>query len=265
MRNLVLILILTATIHAATLSGDIYSAEGSLKLNNTIIKIEGPISTQTMANEKYTLELPEGTYDLTATHYKQGKIDYIAKEHVRVNQSQTKFDLVLIPYELYSLTPQADPDLTKLTRQNQTTNTNQTNSNPEPKNNEQNQTGIVLVLGVFGILAIAALGLFFVSKNRNRTKSPESQESEHTIRIDEDYVPDREAREVLKRINDNEGRIYQKELRDSLNWSEAKMSITIAELEKGGCVKRIRKGRDNLLKVTSNEGRSGNQSTIQKN
>jgi uncharacterized membrane protein len=44
-------------------------------------------------------------------------------------------------------------------------------------------------------------------------------------------------------------KMYQKELREILNYSEAKMSILIGELEKRGEISREKIGRDNLLKA----------------
>lgn len=238
-------LALIATIHAATLSGDIYDADGIARLNNTIININGSVCTQIMANGQYSIELPESTYILTATHYKGGKIDYITKERVSLNQTNMKFDLVLIPYELYVLTPQSDPDLTKLTRQNISSTINATKIDPKKVETEPD-IGLVSI-GLGAIILLLFIAYFFVSKKRNGSTNGVEMQTQ----LDEEYVPDKEAREILRILGENEGRIYQKELRDILNWSEAKMSIAIGELERAGCVKRIRKGRDNLLKLTT--------------
>lgn len=55
-----------------------------------------------------------------------------------------------------------------------------------------------------------------------------------------------ERNEVLD-IVVKEGRILQKDLRKKLPYSEAKVSLMISELEAQGKIKRIKKGRGNIL------------------
>jgi len=43
------------------------------------------------------------------------------------------------------------------------------------------------------------------------------------------------------------GRMTQKEIRKHINLSEAKISLVIAELEDSGKIKKIKKGRGNIL------------------
>jgi len=44
-----------------------------------------------------------------------------------------------------------------------------------------------------------------------------------------------------------EGRITQTELRTRLPYSEAKVSLLVADLEDRGLIKKIKKGRGNIL------------------
>lgn len=52
---------------------------------------------------------------------------------------------------------------------------------------------------------------------------------------------------VLEIIKKEGGRITQKDLRKKLGYSEAKMSLIIADLERLGLIEKIKKGRGNII------------------
>ncbi len=56
-----------------------------------------------------------------------------------------------------------------------------------------------------------------------------------------------DLKEVLRVIRDDGGRITQKELRARLKYSEAKVSLMITDLEDRGMVKKVKKGRGNVI------------------
>jgi len=59
----------------------------------------------------------------------------------------------------------------------------------------------------------------------------------------------KEERQVLEIIQ-REHRLTQKELRKKLPWSEAKVSLIVADLEERGLIKKLKKGRGNILKTS---------------
>ncbi|MDO8553881.1 MAG: hypothetical protein Q7S22_03685, partial [Candidatus Micrarchaeota archaeon] len=261
MRLFTSLLLILTLLHSATLFGEVYDADSFSKLNNTMIKIESAsFTTQIISNSPYSIEVPEGRYDLTAAHYTGGKINYIIKEKVFVNSSQTKFDLALIPYELYLLTPAPSADIANVASE----------GNEISKPTEKSNYDLIILVG-FAIAIIIFGYMLFRGRVNEKTEEPvetkklETRNAElktrysksETTRLETqsseqetmEYLPDKEAREVLKILKENEGRMYQKELREILNWSEAKMSITITELEVAGLLKRFKKGRDNMLKL----------------
>jgi uncharacterized membrane protein len=208
------------------LYGDIYEGDRLTRLDNVLIKVSGPSSSQFLTNKTYSLDLERGNYTIKATHYTEGKIDYISEERVSYDGAAKKFDLLLIPNDLFELTP----------KQNSTA--NQTQSIPKESQIMKTEYLIIGAMGI-GTLAIIAAVLFVYSKRKK------------TMQNTKDELPPlkQEEREVLKIISENEGKIYQKELREILNYSEAKMSILIGELEKRGEISREKIGRDNLLKT----------------
>lgn len=62
----------------------------------------------------------------------------------------------------------------------------------------------------------------------------------------EDVLPE-DLKAVVEVIKASGGRITQRELRKKLGFSEAKMSLIIADLERRGIVEKVKKGRGNVL------------------
>lgn len=61
---------------------------------------------------------------------------------------------------------------------------------------------------------------------------------------------DEEAEKVLKAIEGFEVRVSQKELRQALNYSDAKLSLILTELEHTGKIKKFKRGRGNIIRKT---------------
>ena len=71
---------------------------------------------------------------------------------------------------------------------------------------------------------------------------PEKKEEKKPVKLDEDM------RKVLQALESNEKRATQKELKGMLRFSDAKLSLIIAELEEGGYVKKFKRGRGNIIR-----------------
>lgn len=63
----------------------------------------------------------------------------------------------------------------------------------------------------------------------------------------QDLLLPQDCREVLAIMEKNGGRITQLDLRKALPYSEAKVSLIVSDLENRGLVKKIKKGRGNVL------------------
>ncbi len=53
--------------------------------------------------------------------------------------------------------------------------------------------------------------------------------------------------QVLAILKSDGGRVHQRELRQKLPYSEAKVSMMLADLESRGLLKRVKQGRANLI------------------
>ncbi|MHC1566853.1 MAG: helix-turn-helix transcriptional regulator [Candidatus Syntropharchaeia archaeon] len=68
--------------------------------------------------------------------------------------------------------------------------------------------------------------------------------------VDYGELPE-DLKEVISIIQQNGGRITQKELRKKLSLSEAKISLMITDLENRGLVTKIKKERGNVIILTN--------------
>ncbi|MDD5340067.1 MAG: hypothetical protein PHV13_02350 [Candidatus ainarchaeum sp.] len=60
--------------------------------------------------------------------------------------------------------------------------------------------------------------------------------------------PDEDAEAVLRALDGFEGRATQKELKESLGFSDAKLSLILSELESLGKIRKFKRGRGNIIK-----------------
>ncbi len=92
---------------------------------------------------------------------------------------------------------------------------------------EQDYSVVALLLSFAGIVAIYAFKRI-------------------SLKPKEELLPE-DLKAVIEVIKANGGRITQKELRKRLGFSEAKMSLIIADLERRGVIEKVKKGRGNVI------------------
>lgn len=99
-----------------------------------------------------------------------------------------------------------------------------------------------------GILALVLLGSVLVARNRldEQNAFVADPEPRH-----QEFLTDRERVEQL--IRENGGRMKQSEIVDAVDWSKAKVSRLLAELEDDDQVTKLRLGRENLVCLPGNE------------
>ncbi|APX98312.1 helix-turn-helix transcriptional regulator [Natronorubrum daqingense] len=104
------------------------------------------------------------------------------------------------------------------------------------------------IAALLGILGLALLGGVLVVRNRLGSRDSFSADSStHT----EEFLTDRE--QVQQLIQDNGGRMKQSRIVDSVDWSKAKVSRLLAELEEEGRITKLRLGRENLVCLPGHE------------
>lgn len=96
---------------------------------------------------------------------------------------------------------------------------------------------------VIGIAVLFALGGMLVARNRlqDRTRVNRGDSRPKT----EEFLTDREK--VRRLVEENGGRMKQAEIVDSVEWSKAKVSRLLADLESDEEIIKLRLGRENLI------------------
>lgn len=132
----------------------------------------------------------------------------IAVENVTV-KGKVLFDIIIFP-EIEIVEPPEMPEIKELI--------------------EEDYSWFAIFLSLTGILVI------FVLKKKFRSE-----------KIEEIEVLPEDLKKVLELIKAEGGRMTQKELRRKLGFSEAKVSLIIADLERRGLIEKVKKGRGNII------------------
>jgi len=188
--------------------------------NNTVVTIDStPPQTIVSKDGDYQFELGIGKYEIEAI-YTDGQLIEKTTELVEIKkEGDFVLDLILFPSfeeeeELFQQTEEEVADLQEFSIINLI-------------------MFIVVIIG-FGII------IYLVIKY-----SKQLQEVSKEVKGHKD-IPD-ETKKVIAFIKKQGGRTTQKEIRKNFPSSEAKISLIISELEEEGIVKKIKKGRGNII------------------
>jgi uncharacterized membrane protein len=209
-RLLLAVSLLAAAASAAFVYGDIYKGDLE-RLNKTALRVSGEFSYQLVTDKgNYSIYLPDGDYNISASSFgEDGGLAYYAEERIRAGSGNQRVDLVLKPVG----------------------------------NDASNQ----LYFAVGGIvLAGIAIAVFYL--NRNKAEADASEPQPVNPGKQPKAEPDQGMKSVLRALDSHEGRATQKELREALGFSDAKLSLIISELEHSGYVKKFKRGRGNIVR-----------------
>lgn len=207
------LLILAESAFGAIIHGSVYD----LSLDKVAdIKLEvdtTPKQTYISKDGDYEFNVPVGTYTIKAS-----TLEASASEEITIQDEGTYvLDLVLFPEldEEASLIDESDE------------------IRPDDYFRIEMDYVAYTIFGALLLIAIAAVIYLF------RRKKPGKGEKKKEPKADLD--------KIVKIIKKEGGRATQKEIRKHFPLSEAKISLMITELEHKGIVKRIKKGRGNVI------------------
>lgn len=197
---------------ATTLRGNVYNSSLD-KISNVVIVVDSdPVQRYVVKNGTYRFELPAGKYRLSARSFADEEQTLGTDVQITIRQEGSFVsDLVLKPI----------------------------NQSDEPVQEEAGQSTLKSILQVTDTIFIIAF-VFLVSflawkfTRRKKSKNP----------VDNGF--DENTNHLLNIVK-SEKRVTQKELRRQFDLSEAKISLIISELEKKGIIKRVKKGRGNIV------------------
>ena len=239
---------------AAVVHGTTYEWSTFEALENTIVLVNSTPPQKLVASSgSYTFDLPEGSYAIRAEYYRGNLLEYCAEEEITiVGDGDFVLDLLMFPpieeaylYEDINFSE----DLFDY---------------EELREDEEDSTVLLYATGILSVLAIVS-ALFLWRRGKKGARKdwtdgkedygyepvkPEPEELEELEPVDAGSAIPSDLQEVLSIIRGHEGRITQKDLRLRLNCSEAKASLMVTDLEDRGLVKKVKKGRGNVIILT---------------
>ena len=207
---LLIVITLTSAVSAATIQGSIYNLELD-RVQDTIVEIDtDPQQTYVAKNGTYSFHVPAGTYILKAKMIRDREVIEAVEENITVTQEGTYvLDLILFPF--------IDPEELEL---------NISDIEIEEEIFEKEGMSIELIIGIVILILVA---IFFMKPRKKQEE-----------------LSDEEEEKILNIIKDHK-RITQKEIRKLSPLSEGKISLIIADLESKGKIRKIKKGRGNII------------------
>ena len=206
----ILFLLLIDTVLGATVFGNVYDF-GLDKQPNTIIEVNSTPKQIIVAKEgEYSFELPVGKYEIKAKYLVNNETYSSVIETIDIKtQGDFRLDLILFPnFEL-------EEEILK-------------EAELEVEDLEEKDYTVPIIFAV--ILGIGII-LYLISK---LIKSKEEIEAD-------------EAKKLIEFIKKHGSRITQKDIRKNFPSSEAKISLILTELEEKGIIKKIKRGRGNII------------------
>lgn len=204
------LLLLLPSVLGAVIHGTVYDF-GLNKLPNSVVEIDtSPRQQMVAVDGTYSFSVPSGNYTLSA-HFKDSDVD----ENISaVSDGDYVFDLILLPnVDELSVEPPEVPVVDDVIQ-------------------DAPVTHWLLWLLVFAVLAFVA---YKVSRPKEIVKE-----------VKKVSVAD-ELQKILEFVEKEGGRTTQKDIRKNFPYSEAKISLMIDDLEAKGLLKRIKKGRGNII------------------
>ncbi|HLC37800.1 MAG TPA: hypothetical protein VJJ53_03400 [Candidatus Nanoarchaeia archaeon] len=205
------IVILSGLASAATIKGNVYDLSLN-KVKDVVISIDSIPKQSVVAKDgSYSFSLGKGTYTLSVKSEK-GNVE----ETIEIDEDGIfNLDLILFP---------ADEEIEDL--------------DLEVDIEGDSNILLISVITLLVLLIIALLYWRFKPKKKVEEKNKESNE------VIEDSS---DLDNLIEFIKGEGGRTTQKDIRKKFGLSEAKISLMITELEHKNKVKRIKKGRGNVV------------------
>jgi uncharacterized membrane protein len=226
--GLFFMILLSSLVYAAQIQGQVYDLELNV-LNNVKVEVDTvPRQILVVKDGSYAFDLESGTYTITATYLPD---DLKITEYVTIKDQGTyNLDLILFPNldpETEILDEISEIDLTETFIE-------------ENVNTLGRLITAIVLLG----LVIAVVIIWF--KFKKKTEEIKKDVKKQVAKVSKPRVPD-DLKELVAFIKHEGGRTTQKEIRKQFPQSEAKISLMIAELEDKEIIKKIKKGRGNII------------------
>lgn len=211
--------------NAARIHGNIYEWYTLEPLYNVIVYVNSTPPQRFVATRGfYEFELEKGNYMLVAKYYEGNKLVYIYEENITI-QSDGNFTIDIIMF------PNIDLE-EKIFKESDVNFSIEDVLWLQKREKIQEMRDLLLIF--LGAILLFLFVFFLLRKTRE--KGQETSEE----------LPD-DLKEMVEIIKENGGRITQLELRKKLNYSEAKISLMLADLERRGLIEKFKRGKGNII------------------
>lgn len=254
-RRFILLVIIVASLvmgaQAAKVYGTIYEWSDLEKpLKNVIVEIEENatrVQYKVSSDGTYSFEIAPGSYVLKAKYYINNILEFSGEEKLQIDKPDDSRNLDLL------LFPPTDLDNEYLGDIN-------LSGELEPKEPDITNYFSAIFVVLFIVVILGALIFYFLGKKRMMKPVIPGP-----VIPDPDEFPTEPPGNILKPIENKTrelpddlselydlilkkgGRTTQKEIRKDAKYGEAKVSLMLADLEDRGLVKKIKKGRSNII------------------
>jgi len=270
----IIIILIPQTVSAITIHGTVYEWSTFEPLDNALVEVNStPTQFRVAASGVYSFNLPPGDYLIKTSYYRNDNLVYYGEDTLTVTdyEGDYVFDILMFPlHEEVEEFP--DEDIGNVTYD--------VEDNILP---EFDLTYTVVALLLLMIMGAAAYHHYKRSdgledelepaepiepgeskKSIEPKKSAESAEPVPGVHnenarsddpgpaLDIDKLPE-DLKEIIEILEKLGGRMTQIDLRGRLNCSEAKVSLMITDLEDRGLVRKVKKGRGNIILLRSME------------
>lgn len=201
----------------ATIHGVAYEWCTLEPIKGVVIEVNStPKQVVVASNGTYSFNLPTGSYVLKAKYFKNGILEYYCEENITITrEGDYTLDLLMLPAPFEEILFGESIDI-----------------NVEEFEEKRSIGYLYLIfLALAVVIMFAYLYLHFYKKRKER--------------LPED-LPD-DLREIMEILTREGGRMTQTELRKRLPYSEAKISLMLSDLEDRGLIKKIKKGKGNII------------------
>lgn len=240
--SVLLLLAMGSIAHGATVSGTTYDGLTLEPLGNSILTINtSPMQTKVSKDGTYVFTAENGAYILDAEFRENGVVTLRAQRTILIDkEGDYTIDIILLPD--VGMVP-TDP---------------LPGEESEPTFFDQLMQPALWWSVLIVILAAAGYSIWNVQRNTHRAKKTNkmeekiSEEKNENVQLAENEPRelDQYAVEVINHMKRGGNRLTQKELRGMMNIGEAKVSLVVSELEEEKIIKKIKRGRGNILVLT---------------
>jgi len=231
--SIFLLSLVTKPVTAATIFGSIYDISLQ-KQSNVRISINTSPQQQLIAKEgTYSFSVAIGSYTLNASYIVEDMLISYAEENIIVlDEGEYVIDLILFPsfQEEYNILNEYDLEV------------------PEQILVEERIKKEFPYHYLFIVVIASLLALFLYLQ-----KKPHQSKEKETEQVKEPPKEDVELNDYISFIKEQK-RTTQKEIRKQFPLSEAKISLILTELEEKGIIRKIKKGRGNIIIYNKREG-----------